>query len=196
MCPRGDVSADCCGSHQVQVHGAKPSWLIASNHRRNVCRFGLPVMWFLCKREGHKQKFCKHYHILGDGKEEGRTSNDVLTNLPNEIILSISATETENTFTGNGKHVPPVCKPPHKIGLDAIPTTSEVCEESTTSQYPTKVPPDRMASGCDTDLFKDVSNFRLKFKSNFLLMWTSIAIGINSPRFKICYAKEVLISLL
>ena len=22
VCPRGDVSADCCGSHQVQVHGA------------------------------------------------------------------------------------------------------------------------------------------------------------------------------
>ena len=218
VCPRGDVSADCCGSHQVQVHGAKPPWLIASNlsigrvccwlrwndnrvtnlryceycgkanHRPNVCRFGMPLMCFICKREGHKQKFCKHYHSLGDGKEKGRTSNDVLTNLPNETILSISATETENTFTCNGKHVPPVRKPPHKIGLDAIPTTSAVCEESTTSQYPTKVPPDRMASGCDTDLFKDVSNFRLKFKSNFIIAH----VNINTYRHKFAQIQDLL----
>ena len=96
---------------------------------------------------------CKHYHFWGNGKEEGHTPNDILTNLPNEIILSISATETENTFTGNGKHLPQVCKPPHKISLDDIPTTSEVCEESTPRQYLTKLPPKRMASGCDTDLF-------------------------------------------
>ena len=27
MCPHGDVSANCCGSHQVQVHGVWLSWL-------------------------------------------------------------------------------------------------------------------------------------------------------------------------
>ena len=154
-----------------------------ANHRRNVCRFGMPVMCFICKREGHKQKFCKHYHFWGDGKEEGRTSTDVLTNLPNEIILSISATETENTSTCNGKHVPP-----HKIGLDAIPTTSEVCGVSTPGQYPTKVPPERMASGCDTDLFKDVSDFRLKFKSNFIFAH----VNINSYRHKFAQIQDLL----
>ena len=165
-------------------------------HRRNVCRFGMPVMCFICKRGGHKQKYCKH-HFWGDGKEEGRTSNDILTNLPNEIILSISATETENTFKGKGKHVPPVCKQPHKIGLDAIPITSEICGESTPSQYPTKVPPERMASGYDTDFLKMylISDWSLN-QNIFLHMWKSIAIGINSPKFKIRYVKEVLISLL
>ena len=31
MCPQGDVWADCCGSHQVQVHRVWPWWLTASN---------------------------------------------------------------------------------------------------------------------------------------------------------------------
>ena len=30
MCPNGDVSANCCGSHQVQVHGVWLSWLTTS----------------------------------------------------------------------------------------------------------------------------------------------------------------------
>ena len=57
--------------------------------------------------------------------------------------------------------------------------------------------PEWMASGVILTFFRMylISGWSLN-QILFLHMWTSIVVGINSPKFKICYVKEVLIPLL
>ena len=55
----------------------------------------LVCQWCALYEKDTNKNFANIIIFEGDVKEKGRTSNDVLTNLPNKIILSISATETE-----------------------------------------------------------------------------------------------------
>ena len=47
LCPHGDASTNCCGSHQAQVHGFWPSWLTASDPtiEKVCCRLQCCLSW-------------------------------------------------------------------------------------------------------------------------------------------------------
>ena len=76
-----------------------------TNHRRHVCRYGMPVTCFQCHRTGHKEKFCELYP-WSDGEEGGHITNFSNTAAPCIRTCNSIANETILTDSMSNKMCP------------------------------------------------------------------------------------------